>query len=568
MFRIQSLQIPNPGLAFHFPQVSMRLGPQSHCAFLNDEKYKSVIRVILEDEAYLMNGFFDFNASVLTSSSSVVWRFDLPLVNQDVLLAYAIAKGFSVDTIERKMCPQDFVLICQYLQEIPIEHKSFEFIFMHCPFFQQLKEKEWACFCDSQIKRREQTDHHYMNARESVLLNLLTYLCFFPRAISESEGVALESSDAQEYQEILDDLWALAIHSNRNMMDRDLMKCERLFQLKILSESDLQDVLETLKESYLVVKKMELETVPRHFIPFDKEKRMAAEAYLEVVSALPASIYHSVRCIDDHFLEQSLEASEDDLTLTMSLELPRSSEFLDYRLAMQLADDEYQRDVEFKEQLQQDEEVAKALQKEFDEEPPIDNMRLFRPLINVMKTVFFREPPVQEPQDLSLLKTYGGEKLDRLIDLVLSNKSYLEDQEGDVLNIKAYEASLLQLKSYYSAAALVPEILGHLTKAQVMTIFRFSEENTSSEQKVKKLFQEWNDGYERLPGFLKETLRSIDGYIIYEKDEELINIMTDLFDTLSFEHVKSLPNVLAERDQTPSVLYYLIRIAALQSIFE
>ena len=562
MFRTPSLQITHPGFPFQIPQASTQPNIQSSCAFLSDEKYKSVIRRTLEDEVYLINGFFDFNEASLTASSSVVWRIDLPLMNQDILLAYAIAKGFWSEERDQKIYPHDFIMICQFIQSLPPEHKSFDFIFMQCPFFQSLKERELAIFNERQREVKQRHDQDYNHAMGVVSFNLLTFLCFFPRVTLESEGGESYHFDVLEYTKILEELWAVAMSSDKNMSDSDLLKCERLFQLRALHLSDPLNIFETLKESYAAANSMEKDLLPRYYVPFESQKEAASVAYLEVVAELSTPLSCPARLVEQHQPRAALESS-DDLTLTMSFELPVSQELLDKQLAMKLSDEEHQKEADTLEQLQKDEEVARALQQEFDQEPPIDNMRLFRPLINVIKSVFFKEP-----EDISLLKTYSDGKLSAFIDSVLSDKSYLEDQEGDVLNIKAYEASLLQLKSYYSAAAFVPEILGHLTKAQVMTIFRLSESNRSAEYKMRKLFGEWNQGDQKLPDFLREILHSIDGYIVYEKDADLANVIAELFNVLSFSHVKNLPNVVAERDKSHSVLYYLIRIAALQSIFE
>lgn len=555
MFRVPSLQVPHAGLAFHLPYVSALPSSvqKSSCAFLNEERYKSVIRTILGNEAYLIEGFFDFNASSLTSSSSIVWRADLPLMNQDVILAYAIARGFLAES-EMKIQPHDFIAICQYIQEVPSVHKSFEFIFMHCPFFQALKDGELIKFYESQIAKREKDDHHYKQAREGVSLNLLTYLCFFPRDTLASEDI--------------DDLWALAINSKRDMTDVDIMKCERLFQLRASYDSELLGVLGTLKESYLIVKNIVFDPASRYFIPFESERKIAAEAYLEVVSELPTSIYNQARLIDGYQSRQNLESSDGDLTLTMSLDLPVNSELLDEQLAREIDLEEHQKEAMKIEQLRQDEEVAKALQTELDQEPPLDNMRLFRPILNVLKSIFHAEVPPKEPEDPSLLKTYDPEKLEAFIQSILADKTYLQNESDDVLDSKDYVYSLAQLKAYYAIEAYVPEILGHFTKAQVLTVFRLSESHASPLEKVEMLFQEWNDGKAELPAFLREILLSIEGYGIYKEDKYLIDILMKLFQALSFEHVKSIPNVLIEKEKTSSSLYYLIRVAALECIFE
>jgi hypothetical protein len=59
-------------------------------------------------------------------------------------------------TPDEPSCNEDQQDYCSYLIDRPVPvHKSFEFIFMNCPFFQVLKDVELIRFNESQIAKRE-----------------------------------------------------------------------------------------------------------------------------------------------------------------------------------------------------------------------------------------------------------------------------------------------------------------------------------------------------------------------------------------------------------------------------
>lgn len=166
--------------------------------------------------------------------------------------------------------------------------------------------------------------------------------------------------------------------------------------------------------------------------------------------------------------------------------------------------------------------------------------------------------------------TLTRENLAAELDKIVSNSVFFPvlGIEGGKINMldnhSQYAQSINALKSFY-AQDEVAMILKHLSIEHFHLFFEVGMYQISN--KISSFLQQINNGVEGIPASLKQRMLADEELGISDEDE-MRDVIKKALDHVAFNYVQGLPNTIEPHCLDKKILHYLIRVAAVQSVFE
>ncbi len=158
------------------------------------------------------------------------------------------------------------------------------------------------------------------------------------------------------------------------------------------------------------------------------------------------------------------------------------------------------------------------------------------------------------------------------LDKIVSDNIFFQTlgiQQGGKINMldnhSQYAQSINALKSVY-AQDEVAMILKHLSTEHFRLFFEIGMYQVL-DVKITAFLQQINNGVEGIPASLKQRMLADEELGIYNEDE-MKDVIKKALDHIAFNYVQGLPNTIEPHCRDKNVLHYLIRVAAVQSVFE
>lgn len=177
------------------------------------------------------------------------------------------------------------------------------------------------------------------------------------------------------------------------------------------------------------------------------------------------------------------------------------------------------------------------------------------------------QPVVVPPTAQTLTRANLAAELDKIV----SNSAFFSvlGIEGGKINMldnhSQYAQSINALKSVY-AQDEVAMILKHLSTEHFHLFFEVGMYQVLG-VKITAFLQQINNGVEDIPASLKQRMLADEELGIYNEDE-MRDVIKKALDHIAFNYVQGLPNTIEPHCLDKKILHYLIRVAAVQSVFE